>query len=737
MKKYQPLYIDIPPSESEEYNETTNADLQAPNELRGIYRKNNSTKHIVGPIRKPIGNFSPKSRQYNKHLEVVRQSNQSVRTNGSLASKKSLKQQSKIKSGKDFLNNEYSDSAAKKPSTTKNTTNRFNFFENSKPLLSGTVGNFQNDRTLPMGFSMTPKGRITVMSNQIQTPRRGSPNGLGFHRASSKELGNRPTDIQAKTIFKAKTPKEANKLYKALSIKQGALSPNFQSSNKGHFFKNDRLQSFKFIQKNEKPSLSDGKSRLDKKTIGSPILQKSSMIKNKSSVIAETVMKKNGKCFLLLDESGQNKTSALNSPSSKGNKKIRLLFNKEKPGLNSPKSSITNPVEEHVVDFAKIKDWRSFCSKLRDLESYLRQLLEAIENKKDPYDVIRQYVDFIQDREFHDMIDLIKNVNFQKTIKEAFVLERWIIFVTFYMCLEQILGNNHHLVLRIVILIYQNLIYFLKLIYLDRHYCKSEELLKTYKSFLKRSILPKNVDFYMFDISKKDLKTYMDNSILSMKEFLVDCLPLNERRIDEGIESVLSSGLKLDLDDTLDVLLDSFCEYFVKKGIVTVECSEDQDNYKPVECSADTPFISKSMDKSKDYTLILDLDETLVHFTQSADGGQVLLRPHVHRFLNEVARYYEVIVFTAAQQDYADWIIDRLDQTGCISHRLYRQHTYVSNNANIKDLEKVGRDLSKTIIIDNIAENFQFHSENGIYVKSWFNDPYDTVLLDLIPLLKG
>ena len=71
-----------------------------------------------------------------------------------------------------------------------------------------------------------------------------------------------------------------------------------------------------------------------------------------------------------------------------------------------------------------------------------------------------------------------------------------------------------------------------------------------------------------------------------------------------------------------------------------------------------------------------------------------------------MAKYYEIVIFTAAVKDYADWIIDRLDEQKVISYRLYRCSTTEQNGIFLKDLKKLGRNLSKTIIVDNNPENF-------------------------------
>lgn len=155
------------------------------------------------------------------------------------------------------------------------------------------------------------------------------------------------------------------------------------------------------------------------------------------------------------------------------------------------------------------------------------------------------------------------------------------------------------------------------------------------------------------------------------------------------------------------------------------------------------PFLADKKSEHR-FTLVLDLDETLVHFEEVGDNGQFLVRPFAQQFLAEMGKVFEVVIFTAALQEvlslaklkYADWILERIDETKAISHRLYRQHTRPRNNVFIKDLSLIGRQLDSIIIIDNNAENFQLQQENGIFIKSWYGDQHDMALYKLTPILK-
>jgi len=57
---------------------------------------------------------------------------------------------------------------------------------------------------------------------------------------------------------------------------------------------------------------------------------------------------------------------------------------------------------------------------------------------------------------------------------------------------------------------------------------------------------------------------------------------------------------------------------------------------------------------------VLDLDETLIHYVDSSDGQDsfFLIRPFCEEFLKEMAQYYEIVIFTAGVQEYADWVVD-------------------------------------------------------------------------------
>ena len=138
----------------------------------------------------------------------------------------------------------------------------------------------------------------------------------------------------------------------------------------------------------------------------------------------------------------------------------------------------------------------------------------------------------------------------------------------------------------------------------------------------------------------------------------------------------------------------------------------------------------------KKYTLVLDLDETLVHFkpNEKNDGEGVLkVRPGITEFLDEMDKYYELIIFTGSIEDYANLLIDAIEENKIyFEHRLFREHMIIIDNEFVKDLTRISRPLDKIIIVDNLPQNFKLQKENGINIKSfWGEDIYDDALFNL------
>lgn len=141
------------------------------------------------------------------------------------------------------------------------------------------------------------------------------------------------------------------------------------------------------------------------------------------------------------------------------------------------------------------------------------------------------------------------------------------------------------------------------------------------------------------------------------------------------------------------------------------------------------------------------------------DGRSIIYhvykRPHVETFLRQVAAWYHVVVFTASVQEYADPVIDWLDQgRGLISGRLFRESCTFRNGSYLKNLSNVDADLSRICLVDNSPASYLINQgksfrklflhllmcssiANGIPIEGWTHDPNDEALLDLLPVLDS
>ena len=203
------------------------------------------------------------------------------------------------------------------------------------------------------------------------------------------------------------------------------------------------------------------------------------------------------------------------------------------------------------------------------------------------------------------------------------------------------------------------------------------------------------------------------------------------------------------IDNTINVILYSLLDKNVNNNIIY---SDNNDKYK-INDSA--PYLP-SIDHNYKYTLVLDMDETLIHFLYQnktnnnifnfnmmeqndlSKVGMFLLRPYAKYFIEKLKDLYEIIIFTNGTKIYCDKIIDLIDpKRENIKYRLYRSHSInKDNDIYLKDLSLLGRDLSKIIIIDDLKKNYKLQEDNGLPITSWMGNLNDTELKDLIPVLR-
>ena len=137
-------------------------------------------------------------------------------------------------------------------------------------------------------------------------------------------------------------------------------------------------------------------------------------------------------------------------------------------------------------------------------------------------------------------------------------------------------------------------------------------------------------------------------------------------------------------------------------------------------------FFLPSRDPKFKFSLVIDLDETLIHFKRSEENskkGILILRPYLFYFLSSMKKEYELILFSFGNEKYVDPIIEMIEKKEkYFSYRLYRKHAVLSGKNFVKDLSRLGRDLKTILIIDNLPQAFKLQKENGIWVKAFYGD---------------
>lgn len=143
----------------------------------------------------------------------------------------------------------------------------------------------------------------------------------------------------------------------------------------------------------------------------------------------------------------------------------------------------------------------------------------------------------------------------------------------------------------------------------------------------------------------------------------------------------------------------------------------------------------------KPYTLVLSLDDLLIHSAWSREHGwRTAKRPGLDYFLAYLSQFYEIVLFTSQPAYTAIPIVEKLDPHGIfVLYKLYRDCTRYSKEHKdvIKDLSYLGRDLSKVVQLDTVPNHVAAQPENAYTLKPWKGNRDDSDLVAMIPFLEA
>ena len=253
---------------------------------------------------------------------------------------------------------------------------------------------------------------------------------------------------------------------------------------------------------------------------------------------------------------------------------------------------------------------------------------------------------------------------------------------------------------------------------------------KIIKSILNN--LLRDLSFVNHIIAENILKIFYCTKDYLLSDVMDDFLKGNDL-LNQKLNRIIRDSIKLKKNKSSEYEVDN-----EKENENENDYNEDMIIPKP-----SIPYLPKKNESEKrEYCLVLDLDETLVHYMEEEDedNAYVKVRMGVENFINALSEYCEIVIFTASTQYYADIVIDGLECKDKIDYKLYRQHTDFIDGTHIKDLSKLGRNLSKIIIIDNLEDNYQLQPKNGLNIIDFEGDENDNELIylmqDLLNLVK-
>ena len=393
---------------------------------------------------------------------------------------------------------------------------------------------------------------------------------------------------------------------------------------------------------------------------------------------------------------------------------------------------------------------------IEELLSYFYD--EKIKLKKNNYISFYKIIKYYQ---INNSVDNLfkQNSNYLDILEQLFKLQFITVLIDLIYFREQkIIKEKHSMIIKnCLILSHQN---FLILSFILVQILQYYNMTNLYHKKISKIIYEKIIDKKLYQFTK----------ILNIKDLFSNIKKQNED-IDNKIKMIvkennyINNKLFKEFYNNMDkISSDKTIKYCLKiLGLNDNDINDiDKKNYllnNNIIKSVKVPFLPPIKNNENFIlTIVLDLDRTLIYSEleeseeeeeecdeeeeeknkQNPDNENIILRPGLYQFLENLMNLKcELIIFTSSSKQRADIIIDKIEKNKkYFNQRLYREHCSLMGAAYVKDISKLGRDLSKTIIIDNDLGCFYLQQENGILIKTFSGKQTDKYLMNLYAILN-
>ena len=538
------------------------------------------------------------------------------------------------------------------------------------------------------------------------------------------------------------------------------LSINFNEIKKKHDFNslNNNYITPKIYHENinitpnsrNKNEINNFEHKNQSRSFRNPNLKRLSENLNNANII--TLSKKiNDEVFSNKNLERNKKTLDRNNTYDKKSNKIYNDFNNDYFINNNINGSKGFSIYSSSINTMKIEKKDLFdLEQLFILENKINAILKKLISNKPCYNECNEWINFyFYENISHNLIFLFKEPNNQRVINYIIKIELLSVllcchisynknFMQYILLLQLIfeqIYNNYIILIQYLLhkttMTYDNLIYY-------------EKLYNIIKKELNLIINKENLnENYIIQILKKNTnnigtscKKLIDNIYLpsynpenkNNKKISIN----NNNNVEEKIRFISSFFINsfLFIDNFSTEEFHKFFELYLFQTdingehiLIKEKIEENNINALNIYSKYLLPKISPKFK----YSLVLDLDETLIYLQRESNLKTkkkiIILRPYLYEFLQRMKKIYELILFSLGTSEYVNPIVDLIEKKEkYFQYRLFRQHGRIYKNVYIKDLNQLGRDLKKIIIIDNMPQSFKLNKNNGICIKGFYGD---------------